>query len=665
MSDSHDPLEVFREEARELLQEFEDSVIGLGEDPGDRELVNAAFRALHTIKGSGAMFELEELAAFAHDLETAFVELRDSGAAVSQRIVDLALSATDFLAVLIDGGIPDDTLRASGRAIVAELHGITGVHGDPPEGGGPGNESPVPPDAADAPRAVRGRYEPSSATFLVGTNPIALISELRELGDLTLMGDVTRVPEWEDFDPESCYMRWDFELETDRSEQDIRDVFMFIDADSVLALDGEDVGTAPSTGTSAASPPAIEAATPPAAPSDTAGTPATTSAVEGGGGATIKVRTDRLDRLVNLVGEMVSLQAQITLRATQLDDRLMQAHAEQLERLVRDARSLSMEMHMVPIERLFAPFRRTVRSLAAELGREAALEISGADTELDRNVVEQLRDPLLHIVRNAIDHGIESPEQRRAAGKAPVGRLRLMADYTGAMVRIRVQDDGAGLDAERIRARAVDRGIVDADETLTRDEVFRLIFAPGFSTAETATAVSGRGVGMDVVRRNIEALSGAVAVHSEPGAGTTVEMRIPLTLAIVEGLLAEVGDRLFLIKLEYIRECVDGAAATRGGQTGMIDFRGEVVPTLDLARYFGIGESEPDAPIIVIDASDRRLGLVVTRLLGNHQSVVKSLGKLLSGVEGISGVVFLSDGTPGLMLDVERVVRSSDRHPHH
>jgi two-component system, chemotaxis family, sensor kinase CheA len=655
MSDSLDPVDVFREEARDLLVELERCLIGLGTTPDDQSLVDAAFRSLHTIKGSGSMFDLAELTTFAHDLETVFVRIRDSRSPVSQEIVDLTLEAVDHLSLLVDGGTETAGQRAEASRIVAELHALTGTDEvDQPDAAGPS-------DSTDTGRIDTGvyriEYQPSRETFLVGTNPLALLAEVRELGECTVVGSLAELPSLDDFDPQRCYFRWSISVKGAVAKSALEDVFMFVDPDSsVTIVEVDQPRDLPAPGLPPRDDVAVPEAAPGAAPEEAAGAGSVITA----GASSIKVRTDRLDRLVNLVGELVSLQAQVTLRASQLGDRQMAAHAEQLERLVREARGLSMEMHMVPVESLFAPFRRHVRTLAGELGREVSLQITGNDTELDRNVVEQLRDPLLHIVRNAIDHGIEAPDLRTERGKGRAGMLRLSADYSGAMVRIRVEDDGAGLDTGRIRARAEERGIIEAGSHLSTTELQELLFAPGFSTAATATAVSGRGVGMDVVRRNVEALSGTVSLSSVEGEGTTVELRIPLTLAIVEGLLAEAGGQLFLVKLEYIRECVDGSISQGRSSGDMLDFRGAVVPLLDLARFFGIGDdsrSREERAIIVVDAGDQRVGLVVDRLLGNHQSVVKSLGRLLAGIDGVSGAIFLSDGSPALMLDVERVVR--------
>ncbi|MFP4409480.1 MAG: chemotaxis protein CheA, partial [Spirochaetaceae bacterium] len=377
--------------------------------------------------------------------------------------------------------------------------------------------------------------------------------------------------------------------------------------------------------------------------------------------STIKVRTDRLDQLINLVGEFVSLQAALSLRAAISQDGEITGLSEQLDRLVSDLRDLSMELHMVPIELLFRPFRRLVRDTGEELGKEVDLTIEGAETELDKNLVDLLKDPLMHIVRNAIDHGIESAVEREAAGKSRRGEIRLTARYSGTFVTIEVADNGRGLNEERILAKARERGLIGSEtERLSQEEIVSLIMQPGFSTAEEVSDLSGRGVGMDVVARNIEGLGGAVAVESQFGEGTRIRIRVPLTLAIVEGLLCKVGEGYYLVNLAYIEECVDTQSLSRaGGET--FEFRGRVLPLMDLRRFFGSDSngsgSNGQGQVIVVSLEERRLGLVVDELLENFQSVIKPLGKLLQNTEGISGVVFLGDGTPALMLDVDSLVR--------
>ncbi|MFW5643369.1 MAG: chemotaxis protein CheW [Alkalispirochaeta sp.] len=689
-----DPIDVFREEARELLDELESSLIGLENDPQNRSYIDTAFRALHTIKGSGTMFDLTGLVTFAHDLESVFVRIRDENLPVSRTIIDLTLAARDHLAALIE----DDTIGSeraeAAAAIVAELQRIVGE----------GADSGMTPDDADVEadassdaagemiRLLRVEYRPSRKTYVNGTNPLVLIQELKELGEVLTVGYIGDIPVPAEYDPEACYFAWDFLVTTSATKQAVEDVFMFLDEESSLVVsevepgeyrrlgeilvDRGDLTEGELSSLLADRPPLGEVLVREGVVSSdnvrsaleeqkwatrySAGEKGATEGVPDSV-SSIKVRTDRLDHLVNLVGELVSLQAQITLRAGQLGDREMAAYAEQLERLVRESRELSMELHMVPVETLFSPFRRLVRDLAKELGREVRLEMSGTETELDKNVVESLRDPLLHIVRNSIDHGIEPPDVREKNGKPRAGRLLLRAGYTGALVSIRIEDDGAGINDEKVLARARQRGLVEESATLSHRQILDLIFAPGFSTAETATQVSGRGVGMDVVRRNVEGLNGAVSITSSHGSGTVVELRIPLTLAIVEGLLAEVGGQYFLINLAYIRECIDGSSLKRNREQNMFDFRGQIVPIIDLAEHFGIGTAGPNDPVVVVQAGDTIVGLAVAELHDNHQSVVKSLGKMFSQIEGLSGAVFLGDGTPALMLDVERIVTIARR----
>jgi two-component system chemotaxis sensor kinase CheA len=398
------------------------------------------------------------------------------------------------------------------------------------------------------------------------------------------------------------------------------------------------------------------------------------------------------------------------LQASRKEDQDMQSLAERMEGLVRQLRDLSIDMHMVPVNTLFSGFRRMVRDLAAELGKEVSLELKGTDTELDKNVIEALKDPLLHIIRNSIDHGIESAEERRQAGKPEKGTVTLSAHYSGAHVAIDVLDDGKGLDAERILAKATERGVIGAEDSLSDSEALQLIFAPGFSTSETATSVSGRGVGMDVVKQNIEKLGGTVGLESERGSGTRISIRIPLTLAIVEGLLAEIGGGYYMINLSYIVECLDYRNLDGDTTQNLVDFRGELVPFVDLNRFFGLdgdgsaqasggsdagteaeaareadggaqgnGDSDVDAQaavttmagpggmsaaaatidkqLVVVAFEGYKIGLLVDRIYDKYQTVIKSLGKVYERVDGISGAVILGDGTPALMLDVDRLVR--------
>jgi len=678
-----DPRETFREEAHDLLADLEQALLGLESAPGNRDLIDRAFRDLHTLKGSGNMFGFQELGDFAHAVENVFVLVRDGKQKVTSGLVSASLRARDHIMRLLEETPLTDEEKNE------QLEILTMIVGDLTEAPPKAAVVTPPREEKRTRRVFRIAFSPSKETFLRGTDPLGLISELREMGELQVIGHSTRVPDIAEIDPERCYLNWDVLLLTESDRNMVDDVFIFLDEDSTVEIqeiDPEDAfdseggykrlgdilvdrgditsdelerilkrrnqigeilvreGVVDEEEISSAleeqkfirsiqdKRPQIQRTT------------------------GIKVQVEKLDTLVNIVGEFVSLQAQIALRAAQSGDRELVALGEQMERLVQEIRDLSIDLHMVPVDTLFTPFRRLVRDLAAELGKEVDLRITGAETELDKNMIDELRDPLLHIVRNAIDHGIEAEAVRIENGKDAQGHVELSARYSGALVIISVEDDGAGIDTERVRATAVERGLIDADDQLGNAQVLDLLFRPGFSTAKGTTQVSGRGVGMDVVRRNVEALNGSVSVTTVPGHGSRFEMRMPLTLAIVEGLLARIGETFYLINLAYIVECLEHRKRQSGVTHGMIDYRGSVVPLLDLRTFFDTPAGEM-GQIVVVGSGADRVGLVVDELFDSYQSVVKSLGRLYDNVPGLSGAVFLGDGTPALMLDVERLIR--------
>ncbi len=717
---SGDALETFAAEAADLLESYEAALMGLEEGEGEvQEQVASAFRSLHTIKGSGGMLGLDHLAGFAHRLENFFSALREGEVELTREVVSRGLQAKDHLEALLQGTIAGnreelDKLSGEGeeilaffeeRLVAAGLGGATApLSGNVEEAAeeedlpGDGDRSRSLPDHPGAPEA-RGRtyriiYRPSKDTFTQGLRPLQLLKELSDLGQCTPIGFIGDIPEFESFDPSACYLRWTILITTTASPADIETVFIFLDEESELRveridspelLDDEEeyarlgeilveqgeiearqltevLSQRSRLGELLVERGLVEAEAVRSALTEQqvireSRRRETTTTSQ----STIKVRTDRLDELINLVGEFVSLQAALSLKANMSQDSEVNSLSERLDRLVSDLRDLSMELHMVPIELLFRPFRRLVRDTSEELGKEVELVIEGADTELDKNLVDLLKDPLMHIVRNAIDHGIETRQERTAAAKEGRGVIKLTARYTGAFVTIEVRDNGRGLNPQRILAKARERGLVAGDaEELTPEEIVSLIMQPGFSTAEQVSDLSGRGVGMDVVARNIEGLGGSVAVESSYGEGTTVRLRVPLTLAIVDGLLCRIGEGYYLINLSYIDECVQSDRLTRaGGDT--FEFRGRVIPLMDLRRYFET-PSDGESQVVVVSVEERRVGLVVDELLENFQSVIKPLGPLLKGAAGISGVVFLGDGTPALMLDVASLVRRSAVH---
>jgi two-component system chemotaxis sensor kinase CheA len=377
--------------------------------------------------------------------------------------------------------------------------------------------------------------------------------------------------------------------------------------------------------------------------------------------SSLRVAADKLDTLVDLVGELVIVQAQISQIVSGHGDSQLTALSEQLERLSADLRDSTLGIRMLPIGSAFSKFRRLVRDLSSELGKEIELVTRGEETELDKTVLERLGDPLVHLLRNSIDHGIDMPDERRAAGKRPQGLILLEAEHSGSEVLIRITDDGKGMDPEVIRKKAVEKGIIAADADLSEQETLKLIFQPGFSTAAKVTSISGRGVGMDVVHRAIDSLRGAIEIQSAKGQGTTITIRLPLTLAIIEGLQVQVADGFYVIPLSLVEECVElhRSDVDESGRQSIINLRGELVPYIHLRHWFELPGGSPDIEQIVITGVEgRRIGIVVDNVIGEHQTVIKSLGRVYRDVEGISGATIKGDGSLALILDVPRLVRS-------
>lgn len=723
-----DPLETFKEEARELLQSLEESLMQLEQHPNDADLVDSAFRSLHTIKGSGNMFDLTSLVEFTHVVENVFDKVREGKVDADSKLINLGLQAKDQIAQILASPEDEDVVQgskilanafkaflpveeraggaATGSAGVgsAAAQGLALAEGDPAtegtatDGGGAGT---------GAPQTYRIVFTPPADFFRTGGNALGLIQELTELGQTLVMGFCGEVPPIDRIDPEACYLSWDIVLTTKHDANAIRDVFIFVDEPGVVRVEVIDQGeileqediSYKRLGEILVERGDIEAAQLQQAMTSKEFLGETLVAKGYVSGekvqaaleeqkyvrsirenrqvvetsSSIKVNTEKLDSLVNLVGEFVSMHANLTHIAEEKDDREFKSVSEQMDGLIRELRDLSIDMHMVPVDTLFSGFKRLVRDLSNELGKQVRLEVEGSDTELDKNVIDALKDPLLHIIRNSVDHGIESAEDREAAGKPSKGTVRLTAFYAGANVVIQISDDGGGIDAERVRRKAVDRGLIADDAELSEEEMLALVFQPGFSTAEEATNVSGRGVGMDVVKQNIEKLNGSVRIQSTPGEGTVIAIRIPLTLAIVEGLLARIGAGYYLINLTYIVECLDFEAVRRTSNQQMIDFRGEVLPYYDLRRYFGVNGTGDDTPaaaggdghgdghgagqLVVVSLEDRRVGLVVDDIQDKYQTVIKSLSRVFERAEGVSGAIILGDGTPALMLDVDRLVK--------
>ncbi|TNC05783.1 chemotaxis protein CheA [Methylobacterium terricola] len=670
------PVDVFRMEADELLACLETTLLDLGEKPQDRALIDTAFRALHTIKGSGAMFGFERVAAFTHDFETAFDLVRQGRVAASVDLVNVALSAKDYIRQLIDD--PDGAEPIFGQAILDELGTLVGRATGRAEAAPESAEGPVPERAAEpAPREAAGRetgwriglaFAPE--VLRNGTNPLALLDDLRDLGPCEVVARLDAVPDLAALDPGALAIGWDVTLRAAVAREAIEDVFLFVQDEMTLSLaqlGGEADAPAPAPAEPAPAQEPVAAAAPvvvPLAPQAASAPPAPPGARAGArrseerSASTVRVEAERLDELMDRVGELVIAQARLSQLAGLHADAGIKSVAEEIERLSARLRDTTMSIRMVPIGALFGRFRRLVHDLSRDLGKPVEFVTEGEDTELDKTVIERLADPLVHLIRNAIDHGIEDPARRAGSGKGATGRITLSAEHAGAQVRVSVRDDGAGLDAARIRAKAEEKGLVTPGAALSDQQIYQFLFAPGFSTAATISALSGRGVGMDVVKKTIEGLRGTIDITTAPGAGTTVTLRLPLTLAIIEGLLIRVGEGRYVVPLSAVEECVELPEGDRAGRgRDFLNIRGALVPFLRLRALFEAGgEPDPYQKVIIVSVGETRVGLLVDQIIGNHQTVIKSLSKLHADVATFSGATILGDGTAALIIDVGRLV---------
>lgn len=746
--------ELFRQEAADLLAELEHSLLELEREPSDNAAINRVFRAMHTLKGSGATSGFVELSAFLHHVEDVFNAAREGRLAVNSTIVDLTLRLCDVIGRHLEAS-PDVAAAVLQRAD-GDLQAL--LRFLPAKG-----EKPSAPAAAAAPVSApdlqrwRIHFRPHGGVFQQGIDPGMFLDGLRMLGDCEIDANTDHLPSFDEMDPELCYLGWDIRLATGDPESAIRDVFSFIEGDCdleiareapaaaattwyvefeataallaapgaldsiILELGGlgahhvleappagdepqpgrwrmrletsapreriEDafafaidshprIGLEPFAATAAATPqpaPVAERSTASAAPAPTPAakpgngkirkdaTAAAAAVVANAKREMLRVSADKLDKLVNLVGELVILKSQVSEGCSAVPNLppMLQGAAEGLQRLAFELRDVVLGVRMMPIGETFAKFQRLTRDLSRDLGKEVELVIEGAETEMDKTVLDQLADPLMHLVRNSLDHGCEPPEARVAAGKPRTATLTLRAEQRGDRVWIVVADDGRGLDAAKIRAKAIARGLLAEEATPSEQEIYQFIFLPGFSTADKVSEVSGRGVGLDVVKRSIEALRGTIELRSQPGRGAEIRLSLPLTLAIIEGLMVRVANDRYILPLGSAREAIELRRDNRLAANGrnIVDLHGEMMPYLRLRELFDYPDEPPPIErIVIVEMEDRRIGLAVDEVLGNHQTVLKSLGWLGRRVDVFTGATVLGDGRVALIVDIPGLV---------
>jgi two-component system chemotaxis sensor kinase CheA len=688
----------FREESSELLAELESALLELEKNPDDKEQIGRAFRAMHTIKGSGGACEFHDIVSFTHDLETMFDRVRSGKVAATREIINLILLARDHIKAMLNayyqGGAADETKGKEILASFKELMPQTATHGQAVLAL---ERRTSPRNAPPRSKTYRIRFHPSAGVFVQGTDPLKLLNELRGLGQCKIVAQTEAIPYLEDYDPRANYTYWDVILTTNRGMNAIQDVFIFVkdtaevkieviddegsldDAKSYkylgdILVERGDVTPEDMQKSLKAKKlfgeVLVETGIVPNAKVESAlveqqhvrdlrerrhGVDATSS---------IRVATNKLDGLLDLVGELVTVQARLTQTAMDSGMPAFISIAEEVERLTGVLRENTMNIRMLPIGTTFSKFKRLVRDLSAELGKEIELTTDGAETELDKTVIERLGDPLVHIIRNCIDHGIEQPDARTKAGKPRQGEIHLSAVHSGAHVLIRIRDDGAGLDAAAIRAKAVEKGLLQPDAPVSEQALWAMVITPGFSTAAKVTGVSGRGVGMDVVKKAIDALHGTLEMNSVKGTGTTITLKLPLTLAIIDGFLTRIGDENYIFPLSLVEECVElmRSEALSRSNRNLINVRGSIVPYVRLREQFATtGEAPLIEQVVIVRIENKRIGFAVDHVVGGHQTVIKNLGAFYKGVEGISGATILGDGTVALILDVMKLVHIAEQ----
>lgn len=677
MAATIDPVETFRAEARELFEQLETTLLDIEADPSDKDLVDTAFRALHTIKGSGAMFGFDAASAFTHHVENAFDLVRKGKLVASKELVEVALAAKDHMRILIER--PEDAPFGRSEAILAQLAGIIGIAPVIAVSGKSEPQPEPPPERA----TYRIHFKLARNAMAMGANPLLLLKELRDLGDCTLTTDTDGIPVLEEMDPSGCYLAWDGLLSTDQPRSAIDDVFMFVIDDMELSVEEVEpeakrlgeilverravsadaldkaLVQQPRLGAMLVKEGLVSTDKVAAALAEQKHLKGEVEKASKAEAADIRVQASRLDELMDQVGELVIAQARLRQLANAGSDIHLKALVEEIERLSSELRDTTMGIRMVPIGSLFSRFRRLVRDLSKELGKEIQLTTAGEETELDKTVIERLYDPLVHLIRNSLDHGVEAPGTREARGKPRQGTIHLSATHSGAQVLISIKDDGNGIDPERVRAKAEENGLIQPGAELNESELFQLILQPGFSTAAKVTSVSGRGVGMDVVKRAIDQLRGTIDIASTLGAGSDMTLRLPLTLAIIDGLLVRVGDGRYVIPLSAVEECVELTAADDLRTTGrdFLNIRDETVPFLRLKALFNVNApAEPHQKVVIVSTGESRVGLVVDQIIGDYQTVIKSLSKIHGSVQTFSGATILGDGTVALIIDVPRLI---------
>jgi len=668
----------FVEEALDNVAIIEELLFNLESEPTNKEHIERLFRAMHTIKGGGAMFGFNDLSAFTHNLETIYDLVRNDKLAIDSDIISLTFESLDYIRQLLDlGDLTDPNDIARQNEYIARIQKYFGNNVTSAPGAKP---APAPVAAAPAaPVSSKKNYlvtfEPFESLLNNGTNPFFIIEDLVALGDAKVVAYTDAVKTFAEFEPLTLRIKWQTILSTESDENDIKDVFIFVEdeckIDIALLPDGDIlsqgdaltklIDTKREQNQSLVKEDFAQFKQEKKVVEKKAEAPKAQAGGVTEKIATMRVASSKIDELVNAVSELVTMQAQFNLIAAKHNDATLLAVAEQMEKITRQLRDNSFEISLIPLQGELVRFQRLVRDLSKNLGKQIDFVVEGGEIELDKNIIEHLTDPLLHMIRNSCDHGIEMPDERISKGKNPKGTIKLKAFYSGSSVIIRVSDDGKGMDPDKLFKKAVEKGIVDAGAKLSKREILGMIFASGFSTAEKVSDVSGRGVGMDVVKSKIAEIRGDITIDSEIDEGTTFTLDLPLTLSIIDGLLTKVNNEQFVVPLSNIERILSmNEVQMNDSKLGKnFLYENERVMYVDLNEMFYQKEVDlTKSKILLVNYGGKRVGLVVDLIVGEFQIVVKPLGKFMRKVDMISGASVMGDGSLSLIIDTTRLINS-------
>jgi two-component system chemotaxis sensor kinase CheA len=685
--------ETYIQEANELLENLESSLLSLEDNPNDKSNIEQVFRVMHTLKGNSSMFGLTKIAEFVHDLETIYDKIRQGEMQLSKEILNTTLASFDHLnLIIIDSELNDSENKENHSRLIKEIHKFIEKKGENLANSVPQEnsiEQISQSEISEGPKTYHVHFEPNETIFLDGSNPLYLVAELASLGKSIVVPHFKSISSLVDFDPTKCFTFWDVYVETDKQIADIQDVFVFVEGNSIIEITEipfvdlisntsfnevvtgtifKDLKTditailllAETIGTTTVKANLVENVSnelvkeESSKPNSTVKSDSKEKIV-----SSIRVSSDKLDELMNLVSELVTTQASLSLYNQKNETPELEIISENIEKLSRRLRDIAFGMTLVPINNMFSRFQRLVRDMSDMLGKEIQFVTEGGETELDKSIIETLTDPLMHIIRNSLDHGLEKAEVREENGKQRKGTVKLKAFYSGISVYIQIIDDGKGIDVEAVRSKAISKGFIKESDVLTDKEIFDYIFYPGFSTAQVVTDISGRGVGMDVVKRNITDLKGSIVVESQVNIGTTLTIKLPLSLSIIDGLLVEIAKVNYIIPLTVVNKCyeVDNSEMVNNFNKLLI-LDDNQIPFINIRNEFGYQDKydSDKSQIIVVSDGDKRVGISVDYIVGEYQAVVKPIGKYYKNQDFISGATILGDGSIALVMDTHKII---------